>query len=339
MKGLNAFVSVLVAVFGFLLAIPASAPVYAHGGTYDPALIHACVRKKGKLVSIVSPNTARCRKGLGRPVHWSMTGPQGAPGLAGAAGPAGVPGQDGATGPQGPQGPQGVQGLPGPAGADGHDGPQGPKGDKGDTGQPGEPGANGHDGAPGQNGEQGPKGDKGDHGSSLVSHLFRSSPVLNLDGTEDGTPRFEFELAFRRPGHGSASEESLFIQSLVLGATGFDVKLKVERFINPDAQPTKCAADECRIRVVAFEVDSNAREVLGCYTVDHTGNHGGIVEVVPPVGTVSGHTNATLEAPTVAGTYYLLLDATDNAADTCPDAGDWHTLDVSHDAVGLLSIN
>ena len=196
----------LTLAFGLSLAIAGiSVPesVLAHAGTTDPLLIHACVKKRGKSVRIVSPGARKCSKGE-RAIHWSgngptgdggaigSVGPQGPAGADGATGPAGADGTDGvngAIGPVGPQGPagadgtDGVDGAPGPqgpagpqgkAGADGtngNDGAQGPKGDKGEQGNAGHdgvagpPGSDGPPGLTGAAGAQGPKGDKGDQGN------------------------------------------------------------------------------------------------------------------------------------------------------------------------------
>ncbi len=87
------------------LSLPES--VSAHAGTSDPNLIHACVKGRDKVVRIVSPTARTCERGFGRPVHWSVTGPQG---QVGAHGPAGAPGP---AGPAGPAGSNGTHGLPG----------------------------------------------------------------------------------------------------------------------------------------------------------------------------------------------------------------------------------
>jgi hypothetical protein len=74
---------------------------FAHAGTSDPSVIHACVEPRTNVVRIVSPTAVKCKRGLGQPIHWSATGPsgpQGAPGATGATGPAGP---RGATGPSG----------------------------------------------------------------------------------------------------------------------------------------------------------------------------------------------------------------------------------------------
>ena len=65
--------------------------IYADGG--DESLIHACVKKKGK-VRIVGPNDL-CKK-KEAPKHWT---------IAGLLGPQGPKGDDGPEGPEGPQGP------------------------------------------------------------------------------------------------------------------------------------------------------------------------------------------------------------------------------------------
>ena len=100
-----------------LVGLTLPEPVSAHAGTSDPNLIHACVKGRDKVVRIVGATARTCESGFGRPVHWSVTGPQGQTGAQGPAGPAGAPG------PAGPAGPAGTNGTDGLAGADDHGSP------------------------------------------------------------------------------------------------------------------------------------------------------------------------------------------------------------------------
>ncbi|MGH8589783.1 MAG: hypothetical protein ACREXX_10775 [Gammaproteobacteria bacterium] len=173
----------------------------------------------------------------------------------------------------------------------------------------------------------------------MLSTLFRSNPILNLDGTGSGTTRFEVNLMFHRP-NGVATEENLFTQALEFGTDiTFRLKMVTKDFANPGSSRADCdTVDECRIRVIATEVDLGGREVLGCFQVDGT-NNGSISSVLDSVvGTsVTGGTAATLLAPSAVGNYRLLLDATDDAVNTCSSVDDWHDLNPA-DAVGLLSV-
>lgn len=92
------------------LTLPES--VSAHAGNSDPNLIHACVKGRDKVVRIVSPTARTCERGFGRPVHWSVTGPQGQVGAQGPAGPAGAPGTAGTNGTDGLAGADGAEGSP-----------------------------------------------------------------------------------------------------------------------------------------------------------------------------------------------------------------------------------
>jgi len=91
----------------WVLAVAASAGIVttmagAHGG--NPALIHACVNKKSKIVRIVAPS-AKCKK-TERAIDWpaqTAVGAQGLPGAQGPPGPPGAPGQDGQDGAPGEQ--------------------------------------------------------------------------------------------------------------------------------------------------------------------------------------------------------------------------------------------
>ena len=410
----------LTLAFGLSLAIAGiSVPesVLAHAGTTDPLLIHACVKKRGKSVRIVSPGARKCRKGESA-IHWSgngptgdggaigSVGPQGPAGADGATGPAGADGTDGvngAIGPVGPQGPagadgtDGVDGAPGPqgpagpqgkAGADGtngndgaqgpkgdkgeqgnagHDGvagppgsdgppgltgaagAQGPKGDKGDQGNPGHdgvagpPGSDGPPGLTGATGAQGPKGDKGNSGNVYASQLFRTTPVLTLDGNVNGESQFNVSLMFRRGN--STVEDGAITHAFSVSDTTFAVKLTAQHFVIPSASAANCSSSTaCKIRVVAFEADTLVRQgVLGCFTIS-SGNQGFINTVSAVnggVGTVTGNSTANLVMPDVPGLYHLLLDATDSSLDplnTCSSAGDWHALNVPADSVGLISV-
>ena len=361
------------------ISVPES--VLAHAGTTDPLLIHACVKKRDKSVRIVSPGARKCRKGE-RAIHWSgngptgdggaigSVGPQGPAGADGATGPAGADGTDGvngAIGPVGPQGPagadgtDGVNGAPGPqgpagpqgeAGADGtngKDGAQGPKGDKGDQGNPGHdgvagpPGSDGPPGLTGAAGAQGPKGDKGNSGNVYASQLFRTTPVLTLDGNVNGESQFNVSLMFRRGN--STVEDGAITHAFSVSDTTFAVKLTAQHFVIPSASASNCSSSTaCKIRVVAFEADTLVRQgVLGCFTIS-PGNQGFINTVSAVnggVGTVTGNSTANLVMPDVPGLYHLLLDATDSSLDllnTCSSAGDWHALIVPADSVGLISV-
>ncbi|HEY2354789.1 MAG TPA: collagen-like protein [Gaiellaceae bacterium] len=75
------------------------------------AVIHACVKKSGGAVRIVSA-TAHCLS-TEKAMTWNVQG------LQGVAGPQGLPGAKGAQGVQGPSGPSGPQGLKGDTGAQG----------------------------------------------------------------------------------------------------------------------------------------------------------------------------------------------------------------------------
>lgn len=104
----SVFIGLALGVASVGLTLPES--VSAHAGTSDPNLIHACVKGRDKVVRIVGPTARTCEREFGRPVHWSITGPQGQAGAQGPAGPAGAPG---------PAGPAGTNGTDGLAGADG----------------------------------------------------------------------------------------------------------------------------------------------------------------------------------------------------------------------------
>jgi Lamin Tail Domain/Collagen triple helix repeat (20 copies) len=104
-----------------LVAAPAGGAVAVARAPHDTAtVIHACVRKDGRLRLVKT--TSACRK-KERAISWNVRGPQGDPGL---------------PGPQGPAGPAGADGAPG---TDGATGPPGPRGERGPQGPKGEPGA------------------------------------------------------------------------------------------------------------------------------------------------------------------------------------------------------
>jgi hypothetical protein len=104
-----------------LVAAPAGGAVAVTRSPHDATpIIHACVRKDGRLRLVAE--RADCRK-RERPLAWNVRGPRGEPG------------------PQGPVGPAGADGAPGPSGADGAQGPPGPPGPQGERGPKGDPGA------------------------------------------------------------------------------------------------------------------------------------------------------------------------------------------------------
>jgi len=106
-----------------LVAAPAGGAVAVVRAPHDLAgVIHACVRKDGRLRLVRTPLLCRKNEHL---VSWNVRGPQGEPGLPGPQGPTGPPGANGAPGADG------APGAPGLAGPQGERGPQGAKGDPG----------------------------------------------------------------------------------------------------------------------------------------------------------------------------------------------------------------
>jgi len=74
----------------------------------DGTTINGCYSSGGAL-KVLTPSSSNCPSGF-TPIHWNVTGPQGAQGPQGPVGN---------QGPQGPVGPDGSQGPAGPAGASG----------------------------------------------------------------------------------------------------------------------------------------------------------------------------------------------------------------------------
>lgn len=87
----------LFAATGLLAALLVSAPAA------PAATIHACQKKKGGTIRIVTSKT-KCKK-TEKKVKWSTTGPAGKNGANGTSGTNGVNGTNGTNGATGPQGP------------------------------------------------------------------------------------------------------------------------------------------------------------------------------------------------------------------------------------------
>lgn len=111
-------------LFGVAALLGVAAITGAHPGPVAPAVIHACHKKDGSNLRIMTTVTSPCDANE-TALHWNTVGPQGP---VGPAGPTGPQGPQGATGPAGPIGPAGVQGMTGPAGPTGPQGPVGPAG-------------------------------------------------------------------------------------------------------------------------------------------------------------------------------------------------------------------
>jgi hypothetical protein len=82
-----------------------------HSSATSTAVIHACVKKSGGAVRIVSA-TAKCLS-TETAMSWNVQGPQGVAGAAGARGAIGLQGPAGAQGLKGDKGDIGPQGTPG----------------------------------------------------------------------------------------------------------------------------------------------------------------------------------------------------------------------------------
>lgn len=137
-------------------------------------------------------------------------------------------------------------------------GPTGPRGPAGATGPAGPQGVAGTDGVDGVNGVDGAPGPKGDNADGLLSYVFRANTAANEGGSDPNTTGVRVAFDFRDERRDATS----ITQALVFGeATGFHafVGLAGTSTGGPVCNPA------CVVRVVAFHVDTNARDVLGCY--------------------------------------------------------------------------